>query len=127
MRPAPAVLRLSGRLGSADEPGNEYLSRPPSLDVLLDLESKNLGSRHLLVEELDHAAQFLRDLVGNEDHPQSSRVEIGADSLPELIDIRVLTEKGTQRLSGNPIWLSHVASKLALIFSTLQKTEAFAA
>jgi hypothetical protein len=61
--------------------------------VLLDLDRDDLGGIHLPVQELDHATQLARDLVGDKHHPHLPRTQILLDMRPELLDVRLLGRK----------------------------------
>jgi hypothetical protein len=58
-------------------------------DILANLHSQNLGRIQLTIEELHDALQLGRNLISNKDHPNSTRLKVGPDLMPELIGIAV--------------------------------------
>jgi hypothetical protein len=67
---------------------------------LTQLDRENLGRPHLDVQELDHLAQFWRNAVGDEQHPNPPSQEIGFDLPPEGVEILVGAKLFEQDLGG---------------------------
>ena len=70
----------------------------------------HLGRVHLPVQELDHATQLARDLVGdNKHHPHLPRTQVLLDVRPELLDVGFLA----RNLADNRVRVVAVALALA--------------
>jgi hypothetical protein len=83
---ARSLAHLRGR-GLADSSRHER-AQAVGPDVLLDLDRDHLG-HHLLVQELDNAEKLARDLVRDEDQPDSPRLQVDSRLIPVSLGVRI--------------------------------------
>ena len=71
-------------LGLTRLPHDTWHQRPESFaSIVPNLYSEDLRRIHLLIEELDDAAQFWRNDIRDEDQPHPSSLQVGLCTLPK--------------------------------------------
>jgi hypothetical protein len=82
----PSGFRLT------DQPRDERHHGGAGSDVLANLYAQNVGARHLLVEELDDAAQLTWDDIGDKHEPQAPGMQVRRDFLPEPFGVPICSD-----------------------------------